>query len=341
MKIFFWFKLFFLFFVFTAGFCFGLDETNIQKTNPLTEVILEGQLTMPIVVGEKASPVLLTEEKIYKLELSSQTITFRFGQYYQIRGELDNKASSIHVKEMKLIEPPGSKAPVVKNNDGGEKQKKKTPDKIVQKTSIEKISTHDQLIAKYSNDIRTNPKDANAYYQRGSIWFYKKEYERAVKDFSQAISIKSGYIAALNRRGQAYAKLKKMSKACEDYKKACDSGSCKLFDDARKAGICRDEKKKPKILVKPAPKPKPRYVSPLEKISLDQIRAVTIINMPGGFKAIVEDTETGKGYMVKQGSYMGLNSGRIKKITEKKIIVEEKHKIGDGWAEKRIVEFEP
>jgi type IV pilus assembly protein PilP len=62
--------------------------------------------------------------------------------------------------------------------------------------------------------------------------------------------------------------------------------------------------------------------TPLEKISLDQLKLVAIIRAPSGNRALVQDS-TGKGYIIKKGTYIGLNSGIVTKINAESVIVEE------------------
>jgi len=62
--------------------------------------------------------------------------------------------------------------------------------------------------------------------------------------------------------------------------------------------------------------------TPLERISLDQLKLVAIIRASSGNRALVEDT-IGKGYIIKNGTYIGLNSGMVTQINADSVIVEE------------------
>jgi type IV pilus assembly protein PilP len=62
--------------------------------------------------------------------------------------------------------------------------------------------------------------------------------------------------------------------------------------------------------------------TPLEKLSLGQLKLVAIIRAPSGNKALVEE-DSGKGYVIKKGTYIGLNSGKIIKIEKDNIVIEE------------------
>ena len=62
--------------------------------------------------------------------------------------------------------------------------------------------------------------------------------------------------------------------------------------------------------------------TPLEKIDLSQLKLVGIILASSGNRALVEESN-GKGYVVKKGTYMGTNAGKVVKIEKDKVIVAE------------------
>ncbi|MDQ6952539.1 MAG: pilus assembly protein PilP [Mariprofundaceae bacterium] len=66
-----------------------------------------------------------------------------------------------------------------------------------------------------------------------------------------------------------------------------------------------------------------RKREPLEVFDLNTLLLVGIYQMGDRHVAMVQDSQ-GKGYMVKQGSYMGKKSGRIEKIDSDTIYVVEK-----------------
>lgn len=64
--------------------------------------------------------------------------------------------------------------------------------------------------------------------------------------------------------------------------------------------------------------------TPLERISLGQLRLTAIMEMPDQNLAMVEEA-SGKGYVVKEGTYIGDQGGRITEVLPDAIIVEEKY----------------
>jgi len=64
-------------------------------------------------------------------------------------------------------------------------------------------------------------------------------------------------------------------------------------------------------------------LTPIEKVDLSQLKLVGIISASSGNKALVEDA-SGKGFVIKKGSRIGINSGRVVKILKNVVVVEEK-----------------
>ncbi len=69
-------------------------------------------------------------------------------------------------------------------------------------------------------------------------------------------------------------------------------------------------------------KRKRAFITPLERIGLGQVTLKGIIRAQSGNRAIVADAD-GKGYVLKKGTYIGLHSGRVEKITGDRVIIEE------------------
>ena len=63
-------------------------------------------------------------------------------------------------------------------------------------------------------------------------------------------------------------------------------------------------------------------LTPLERVNLSQLTLVGIIQAPSGSRALVQES-SGKGYVVKKGTYIGTNSGKIVQILKDRIIIEE------------------
>ncbi|MDX1709466.1 MAG: pilus assembly protein PilP [Desulfobacterales bacterium] len=64
--------------------------------------------------------------------------------------------------------------------------------------------------------------------------------------------------------------------------------------------------------------------TPLEKIDLSQLKLVGIILASSGNRALVEESN-GKGYVIKSGTYVGTNAGKVVRIEKDKVIVAEEY----------------
>jgi type IV pilus assembly protein PilP len=81
-------------------------------------------------------------------------------------------------------------------------------------------------------------------------------------------------------------------------------------------------KDEPDVPIIQAQKKKRIPRTPLERIDLGQLKLVGIIMAPSGNRALVEES-SGKGYIIKDGTYIGLNAGKVVDIRRDRVIVEE------------------
>ena len=88
---------------------------------------------------------------------------------------------------------------------------------------------------------------------------------------------------------------------------------------------------------KKSPKKPRRPLTPLEKVDLSQLKLVAIIRAASGNRALVEEA-SGKGYVIKKGTYIGIRSGKVGKILPDRIIIEEEVKDFNGKVSVRKIE---
>lgn len=110
---------------------------------------------------------------------------------------------------------------------------------------------YDKAIAEFSEAIRILPDNATAYLVRGGAYHSKKVYDKAIADFNEAIRLdpKNGH--AYGSRGIAWNRKKEHDKAIADYGEAIrlssESGS-KAFHVTNRAMAWSDKKEYAKAL---------------------------------------------------------------------------------------------
>lgn len=75
---------------------------------------------------------------------------------------------------------------------------------------------------------------------------------------------------------------------------------------------------------------------PLERYNLTEFKLTGIVWGGFGYNAMFEGPD-GKGYFVREGTYIGQNGGVIKKITRDSIVIEEKFKTFTGAKQRKEI----
>lgn len=93
---------------------------------------------------------------------------------------------------------------------------------------------------------------------------------------------------------------------------------------------------KPARAVKQESKPR----TSLEALDSSQLKLVGVMLSENGNKALVEDA-SGKGYVIREGTYIGTNAGRVSRILKDRVIIEEEIEDVHGKirAQKRIIKL--
>jgi type IV pilus assembly protein PilP len=86
--------------------------------------------------------------------------------------------------------------------------------------------------------------------------------------------------------------------------------------------LFKDRPEQPQIETSDGKRKRRKPQTPLERVALSQIKLSAIMRSTSGNRALVEDA-TGKGYVIKKGTFIGLNSGRVVQIDKDRVVIEE------------------
>jgi Tfp pilus assembly protein PilP len=70
--------------------------------------------------------------------------------------------------------------------------------------------------------------------------------------------------------------------------------------------------------------------TPLEKMELGQFKLVAIISTDKGGKLAMVEEQSGKGYSIRIGTFIGTNSGKVSDIQGNKVVIEEEYENNSG-----------
>ena len=104
--------------------------------------------------------------------------------------------------------------------------------------SYTKLEQYQRAIEDFNETIRLKPDFTNAYVNRGVAYALLLQYQRAINDFNKAIRLKPDNVNAYNSRGYVYFKQSNKKLGCQDAKKACNLGDCKLSELSKGNGYC-------------------------------------------------------------------------------------------------------
>ena len=82
-----------------------------------------------------------------------------------------------------------------------------------------------------------------------------------------------------------------------------------------------------------------RHRPPLERYDVSEFKLTAVLWGGFGYKAMVEGPD-GKGYFVRVGTVMGLHSGVVKRITQDKMVIEERFRKFSGETERKEIVIE-
>jgi tetratricopeptide (TPR) repeat protein len=101
-----------------------------------------------------------------------------------------------------------------------------------------KLGQDQRAVEDYTKAISLKRDYVDAYNDRGVAYAKLGQYQRAIEDYTKAIRLKQDYADAYNNRGITYFKQGSKKLCCDDLLKACKLGNCKTLQAARNSGDC-------------------------------------------------------------------------------------------------------
>jgi tetratricopeptide (TPR) repeat protein len=86
------------------------------------------------------------------------------------------------------------------------------------------LKEYDKAISDYHEAISLDPNYAAAYNNRGNRYYDWKDYDKAISDYSEAIRLDPNYASAYNNRGLAFRERGDIARARADFDKANQLG---------------------------------------------------------------------------------------------------------------------
>jgi tetratricopeptide (TPR) repeat protein len=113
-----------------------------------------------------------------------------------------------------------SVAGTAQNPGASEQNPRASEDPVDRGKEYAKKGQYDKAIREFSEAIRLDPKNADAYHQRGLAYDQQKEYDKAISDFTEAFRLEAGESDHLLARGAVYEHKKDYANAVSDYNQA-------------------------------------------------------------------------------------------------------------------------
>ncbi|MBP6941706.1 MAG: tetratricopeptide repeat protein [Syntrophorhabdaceae bacterium] len=95
----------------------------------------------------------------------------------------------------------------------------------------------EEAINLYTLAIEKDPEFIDAYYNRGVMHFFLREYKRAIEDLSKVIEKRPDHVMAYASRGSVYDKIGDDQRALSDFRRAAQLGDKDVQEHLRSKGI--------------------------------------------------------------------------------------------------------
>ena len=91
---------------------------------------------------------------------------------------------------------------------------------VIRAEAHTQLKDYELAIKDYTQAIKLQPDKASAYSGRGNLYTKQKNYQQAINDYTKVIELQPNNAQAYVNRGSAYAQLREQQKAATDYQQA-------------------------------------------------------------------------------------------------------------------------
>lgn len=100
------------------------------------------------------------------------------------------------------------------------------------------IGNYQNAIKDFDEFIKLKAADALIYHIRGNAKVRLGNYQSAIEDFNKAIILKKDYADVYNDRAFVHFTQDNEQPGCDDARKGCQLGNCRILNGARARGFC-------------------------------------------------------------------------------------------------------
>jgi tetratricopeptide (TPR) repeat protein len=126
----------------------------------------------------------------------------------------DNQVAAVHDTTQKTFQP--SREAFKPGNSNADEDSQWT---FTKAATLIGLGNYDEAMGYINQYIEKNPEDGNGFFVRGFIYEQKKEYEKAIKEFTEALRLNAVHTYAYMYKGEAHIYLKQFKEAYDCFTK--------------------------------------------------------------------------------------------------------------------------
>ncbi|MEW6263976.1 MAG: tetratricopeptide repeat protein [Thermodesulfobacteriota bacterium] len=105
--------------------------------------------------------------------------------------------------------------------------------------AYDELKRPDLAIRDFDQAVEIKSDFVEGYRYRGLFYAMRGQYSQALKNYNKALEIDRQHVKTYLNRGQLFRLMKENDFACADFHNACRLGDCSGLNNARSQGMCR------------------------------------------------------------------------------------------------------